>query len=311
MGLSTKKTKSTTNQNTTATTTPINPTFVSEGIEGLAGKIGSTFNGLAPKSLVAPANPLQTMAGANAAGLGTPTAFTSAQNYLQGAGSAGPQKVDSVDTSGYISKFFNPYQKDVIDTSLADYDYGAGMTRAQNKLALAGDSTFGGSGGAIQTALSEDNLTRGRGALSAGLRSEGYDKALSAAQQQAAMDMQARMATANFGEQAATRGLSAGNALTALGAAQGASDRENIATQAGVGAQLRDVAQQEAQAPITTLLQQIAAFSGLPLDLLRGSTSTGTMSGTSTTKQSGVGLSDWLNFFAANAAAAAKAGGGA
>ena len=68
MGISSKKTssKTTTNQNTTMNTQPTNPTFVTQGIEGLAGKIGDVF-GQVGSNIVAGPNPLQTLAG-NAAG---------------------------------------------------------------------------------------------------------------------------------------------------------------------------------------------------------------------------------------------------
>lgn len=374
MGLSTKKTSSKTNQNTSMTTTPNNPTFVTEGIEGLAGKIKDVFGGLDPSKMVAGANPLQTQASGIAAGLGqftgynpmtrqstgtgiggalsgmgggagkapggfagtSPTEddfqggggadpFIDGLNMARGAGSAGPN-LSSIGQSGQVNikdslgDFMNPYMKDVVDTSLADFDFGAGQQRGQAQLDLANDTTFGGSGGALYKSALEGELARGRGALSAGLHSDGYDKAVQAATAQAGLSQQRNLTNTdalntgmrfNAGQRdtASARSLAGASTLAGIGGARDANTRANAGTQFDIGAGQRDIQNQQNRAPIDLLLQQIASFSGLPIDALRGSTSTGTMDGTTKGKSSGAGLSDWLDFFKANAQAAAAAGG--
>jgi hypothetical protein len=309
MGVSTKKSKTTTNQNTTMNTTPTNPEWVTTGIQGLAGDIGKTFDGIDPKTLVGGANPLQTLAGNTASHFENPASFGQAQNFLTSASGAGPQKVVGADASSYIGRFKDAGLKDYLEASLGDYDFGAGQTRAQNKLALAGDTTFGGSSGALQTSLSEDMLNRGRGKLSADIRQHAFDTALGAALQQAQMDNGVGATNAGLAETALSRQLNGGNALTALGSAQGANERANTGLQYDIGSGLRDVQNQQNASPITALMGKIAAYGGLPLDLFKGSNATGTLNGTTKTKSSGASLGEWLEFFKANAQAAAGGGG--
>lgn len=286
MGLFSKKTKTTTNQNTSMTTNPLNPQWVTDTFSGLNDKINTTFNGLDPTKMVAGPNALQTQAAGSAGALGTPSQYGQAGDIFGKVAAAGPQSMTAASSLDGLEKYMTPFLKDVVDTSLADYDFGAGMTQAQNKLALAGDSTFGGSGGSIQTALSNDAINRGRGSLSAGLRSDAFNTGLAASQADAALRQQASLSNAQFGESALARQLAAGGAIGDLGTAQGNNDRANIGVQAGIGNDLRTIQNEQNQAPINLLLQQIAASSGLPLDLFQGQTSTGTMTGTSKSKAS-------------------------
>jgi hypothetical protein len=293
-----KKSKQTTNQNTTATMTPTNPQWVTDSVQGLGGKITDTFKNLDPYSLVPGADPLQTQAATSAAGLTTSPNYGQATDILGRVAGAGPSTVQAGDIQGGIAGFMNPYMKDVVDTSLADYNQGAGYTRAENKLALAGDTTFGGSGGAIQTMLSNDALDRGRGTLAAGLRSGAYDRAASLAAQQANMNQQASLASGQFNEQALSRQGDAATGMANIAGAQGADSRANIGTQADMGAILRQIAAARAGAPIATLGAESGLISGLPLDLFRGSNATGSLSGTTNTTQSGMDIGQLLQMAA-------------
>jgi hypothetical protein len=211
---------------------------------------------------------------------------------------AGPSTVQAGDIQGGIAGFMNPYLRDVVDTSLADYNQGAGYTRAENKLALAGDTTFGGSGGAIQTMLSNDALDRGRGTLAAGLRSGAYDRAASLAAQQANMNQQASLASGQFNEQALSRQGDAATGIASIAGAQGADTRANIGTQADMGAILRQIAAARAGAPIAALGAESGLIGGLPLDMFRGSNATGSLSGTTNTTQSGMDIGQLLQMAA-------------
>jgi hypothetical protein len=306
------RTKTTENAQQQATFTPNNPAFVQPAIENLSTKISETFNNVDPSKLAPGPTSLQTQALGGAAGLQTPAAFGDAETAIKQGLSGGPQSVDRVNIADSIASFMNPYMKDVVDTSLADFDFGAGMSRAQGQLARAGDETFGGSSGALQAALTEGELGRGRGSLSASLRSGGFDRASALAAQQAGLDSGRNLANAGFREQALNRNIQGGTALGNLGATRGAEDRANVQTQFGLGEAQRQIEKEQGNASIDALLKQISAFSGLPLDILKGYTTAGTSSGTSTsnTKQSGATLADFLNFMSANAAAAAKASGG-
>ncbi len=301
MGLFSKKTKTKTNQQTTLT--PTNPLWVDNAVSGLSDKINTTFAGFDPTKLAPGPTDLQTQAASAAGGLISPNSFGQASGLFQNAAGAGPQSVDQVNIADSIQGFMNPWQKDVIDTSLADYDFGAGMTRAQDSLAKAGDQTFGGSGGSIQTALSNDAINRGRGSLSAGLRSSGFDKASQLAVQQANLNAGRNLTNANFGESALGRQLQAGQGLAGLGVAQGANDRANIDTQSQLGEILRQIMAQQGAAPLTALGLQTDMTGKLPFNLFQGQT--GTMTGNTTSKTSGASLGDWAKIAQAAAMAAA------
>jgi hypothetical protein len=314
MGLSTKKQSSTetTNQNTTMNTTPVNPEWVTNSISGLSGKIGDFFNGLDPYSLVTGPNTNLQQAGQNAAGLtGSPWNYDAAADLTRGVAQGNSPQTSAVRASGFINSYMDPYMNDVVNSSLADYNVGAGQTRAQNQLALAGDTTFGGSGGAIQTALSNDAIDRGRASLTSGLRSAGFSQALGAAQQDANRQQNTNDMNAQLMGQGADRTLNAAGQLANISGQFGDQQRANIATQSSIGSILQQLAQQRAGAPLAALTAQTGLAGSLPYDLFKGSNSTGSLSGTTTTKgtSSGAGLGDWLNYFAANAKAAAGAGG--
>ena len=288
MGLFSKKSKTkssgTVNQNTTMSQTPVNPQWVTDSVMGLNDKINTTFGGLDPTKMVAGPNPLQQQAATSAGSLGTPSQFGEGSSMLRAGGNAGPSRVTAASSLDGLSKFMNPFLKDVVDTSMADYDFGAGMTRAADQLAKAGDATFGGSGGAIQTALSNDALTRGRGSLSAGLRSDAFNTALGASEADANRRQSADIATGQFSENALQRQINAGNSIANIGGMEADNTRANIGTKAAVGGNLRDIQNEQNNAPINLLMQQIAAQTGLPLELFKGLMGSESMSGTQTGK---------------------------
>jgi hypothetical protein len=300
MGLFTKKSssKSTTNQTTNLTTTPTNPDFVSNGLADLGGRVTDTFKNLDPYSLVAGPDALQTQAAGAAANLGNAT-----QGAFRRVMSAGPQTVQAANIADYIPGLMSPFVKQVKDTSLADFDFGAGQQMGQANLDLGQDTTFGGSAGALYKRGLADDIIRGRGALSAQISSEGFDKAAALAAQQAGLTQGANLANADFGEQALSRKLAGATA-------PGADQRANVDTQSQIGEALRQIEAAKRMAPISALGAEGAIWSGIPLDLLHGSNATGSLNGTTTTKgkTSGATLGDWLDFFKANAAAAAGAG---
>src|SRR5439155_6316405 len=95
----------------------------------------------------------------------------------------------------HINSYMNPYLDSVVKSSLADYDYSAGQQQAQDNLSLAGmDDTFGGSGGSLLRSMDNGQILRGRASLDSGLRSQGFNTALGAAQSDADRAQQARLA---------------------------------------------------------------------------------------------------------------------
>jgi hypothetical protein len=75
-----------------------------------------------------------------------------------------------------LGKYMSPYTGQVVDAALDDYDFGAGQTRSNQALDEARSGAFGGSGAAIGRSLTEGELARGRGSLSANLRDQGFTR---------------------------------------------------------------------------------------------------------------------------------------
>lgn len=286
-----KKQKTTTSQTTNSTMTPTNPEWVTQGAQGLAGKISDLGN-MDPYSLVAGADPLQTQAAQGAAQLGGDRGW-----YDKIMGGATPS-VGSASLLDGLEEYMSPYTKDVVDTSLADYDFGAGQTRAQQQLDMAGAGAFGGSGAALTQSMTEGELSRGRGALSAGLRDQAFTRGAGLSSDDAGRRQQASIASAQLAQQDA--------ALKAqLGLSAEASDRSNVGLMGDIGTLMRQIEQSKLSAPVDQVATQTGLFGGLPLGLFGGKTlnETGT-----TTGKAGGGF-DWGKWFGGNAMIAAKAFG--
>ena len=289
------------------TTTPTLPDWATSAVRGATGRAESLMD-RDPTSFVAGPNALQQQAAAGAPGLSDGAAsFDAARGLTQGAADTSwlspHMTADTPFASGgkaynYVDRYLNPYLHDVVDASAADFDAHGGQVRAQQALDLAGSGAFGGSGAALTQSMTEGELARARASTLSGLRSHGYDTALGAAAGDADRATQARIANAQtalqdraqkvgFGFQGQQLQLQTANQLANLTASQGNEARANIATQAGVGDSLRNIAQQQAQAPLTTNAQIAAMLSGLPISLFAGKTEEGTSSNASTTSESG------------------------
>ena len=244
-----KKQKST--SQSTQTTTPTNPTWVSKGLEDVGGSL-STILGRNPLDFVAGPSSLQNKAWADAGNLKLSDNYGTARNIFNDVAGAGANTYDSTGydatdaaSSGYdatdwtgqgydatnatsrgydaqdytgegydattgsaanydaimaraakgydatnatasnysassllegLDKYMSPYTGQVVDAALQDYDYGAGQTRASQALDEARSGAFGGSGAAIGRSMTEGELARGRGSLSANLRDQGFTR---------------------------------------------------------------------------------------------------------------------------------------
>jgi hypothetical protein len=308
-GARTSKSTSTNNKTFTTTTTPTVPEWASGLVQKGAARVGQVAD-LNPYDLVAPADALQARAGAAAAGLtGTPWNYDLGADLTRGAANTSwldPYMAsDTPFASGgkafdYIDKYQNPFLHDVVDSSAADLDANAGSVRAQQALDLAGSGAFGGSGAALTQSMTEGELARARASTLSGLRSQAFQTALAAAAGDADRATQARVANAQlalqdrgqkvgFGFQGQQQQLDAGKQLSDLSSSFGANERANIATQAGIGDTLRNIYQQQLQAPVTSAQQITAMLSGLPISLFAGQQTTGIE--TSTTKGTQTGSS--------------------
>jgi hypothetical protein len=233
-----RKTKTTSQSTSTATRTPTNPEWVTSGLQGLGGKIMGLANE-DPRSFVAGPSTLQNQVFGDAANLTTSPRFNQAGDIFTRVAGAGANtydpsqgKAEDWSAQGYdaerfnassllegLDKYMSPYTGQVVDTALADYDFGAGETRANQALDEARSGAFGGSGAAITRALTEDSLTRGRGTLSAGLRDTAFTRGAGLSATDAGFRNQAAAANAAAANQAAAFRAQAANQAAAANAA--------------------------------------------------------------------------------------------
>ncbi len=299
MGISDKKqtTNSTSTTNSNVTQSPINPPYVDNALQGLVGQITDLSNAN-PTSFTPGPNGIQQQTYNFLSGLDPNiAAYGSAEGLFQGLMDTPTPQVGTATAQAAsllpgLQQYMSPYLNNVVNSSLADYNFGAGQTQAANKLALAGDDTFGGSGGAIQTAMSNDAIDRGRASLVSGLLNQGYgqaatmanedaDRAQQVALANAAATNQSQQFNASQVEQALNRQRLAGEDL-ANTAGQNTQQQLAIAqAKAGIGDTFHQIDQAQALAPLSLLGTQASLFSGLPLSLVHGQNTNGTSTTTS------------------------------
>lgn len=118
------------------------------------------------------------------------------------------QQISAQQGVKFLNDYQNPYLKDVLDTSLQDYD--VGTDRAANSFRL--QNIAGGASGAgtnpVGAAIFAGEANRGRGALSSGIRSNAFNTAAGFGMQDAnrflsadQSNQQANLAAATFNNQ--------------------------------------------------------------------------------------------------------------
>lgn len=182
----------------------------------------------------------------------------------------------------------NPFQQQVIDTSLAGYDQNVGQQQAQMAANAARNGAFGGSRYGLAEGQFGADSALGRGQLESGLRSQGFQYANQMGMQDAAAGNNMLQFDAQQRDNAQNRALQAAGLLQ-QGAGQYAGDtRADLATMSGLGEQQRGIEQAYAGAPLAQL-QMMGQLSGMtPYQILVGNQvdSTGQMHGTNVTSQS-------------------------
>ena len=155
---------------------------------------GAMITGANP--YVAAMDPLQTQAmNLATAGVGSYAPYLQAAqtNITNQAGLTGP--------SAY-SSFMSPYQQQVIDTSLADFDSSRVGNRQAIQDAAVGTGNFGGGREGAMLGQYDADTTQGRAALLAQLQQGGYNQATQLAQQAFANQgqlVQNQFGLSNFG----------------------------------------------------------------------------------------------------------------
>ena len=87
------------------------------------------------------------------------------------------------DPSATVSKFFNPYETNVVDRSLADLQRASDIASLQEDANAAQAGAFGGSRAGIVQAERDRNLLDAQARIAAQLRQQGYGQALQQSQQ--------------------------------------------------------------------------------------------------------------------------------
>ena len=239
-----------------------------------AQQFGITKAGMADLApTVVAQDPLQTAAYTQAT---DPTTGLGAyQPFLTKATTAAGAATDLTGTgagtgAGSITSYMSPYQSQVIDTALADFDTQAAQRQQalQDATLLGVPGAFGGGREGVQLAQYQSASDRNRAALQAGLLQQGYQQAQSARQQDLANQMGLANLQSGLGGTAQDFSRAQIAGLGTLGAGQQAQ------AQAVADAQ-RQTAQMAFQDPIRRLNMLGAGVTGLMV----GATGLGTRIG--------------------------------
>jgi hypothetical protein len=123
-------------------------------------------------------NPLQTQAFSQIGNLNQ--GFT--PDAMAGANAALAQRATNPFLGGQIAQYMNPYTQQVIDTTMGDIDRTRQLQQQQINAQAASRGAYGGSRQAVAEAENARNFLDQQARTSAGLRAQGYESALGAAQ---------------------------------------------------------------------------------------------------------------------------------
>ena len=170
-----------------------------------------------------------------------------------GLGAAGTLTGTGAGTGfGSIASYMSPYQQQVIDTSLAEFDRQAAQRQQQISDAAVALGGYGGGREGVMQAEYQTQSDRNRAALQAQLQAQGFSQAQAA--RQADLQNQMMLSQGQLGLGAATSGLAQQQAqlgLNQLGLGQaqlglGQAQAAQAGQQAGMAGQRASLAQQQA-----------------------------------------------------------------
>ena len=210
-------------------------TYLADLQKAVGGLRGLDVSKLYGPQFVAPTSAITQEAQALRGGLGSYAPF-----LQTAAASTGPQA---------YQQFMSPYQQDVIDTTLQEFDVQAAKGIPSIAAQAVGKGVLGGGREGVMRAEYQTTSDRNRAALQAQLLQQGFGQAQQAAQQQYLNQMNlAQISPQLAGQQS--------SALGALGTQQQAQ------TQAGLGAQ-QQLAYQQAYQPLQLAQQYGQGVTGL------------------------------------------------
>jgi len=167
---------------------------VSTGIAGLSQQTGETAAGFKARQDAARAftTRQQSLAGLAPQVAGQDALQRQAQTLAtQGVGSFQPflQQAQAATGPQAFQQFMSPYQQQVMDTSLAEFDRQAQVQEQRIRDQAVSSGAFGGGREGVLQAEYQAGSDRNRAALQAGLLQQGFGQAQQAAQQQFANQM--------------------------------------------------------------------------------------------------------------------------
>lgn len=228
-----KKTKTT----SVTVSTPQNPAWVESGVSDMMNR-SSTLGAGDPHQFVPGANAYQIDAADRAREMSQVIApQVKAESLLDG-----------------LDRYKSPYEKDVVNAAMSDFDTQASRTRAAQELQLAGAGAFGGSGAAIAKSLTEGELARGRNTQVANLLDQMFTRSAALSGEDAGRRQEASLANAQLQAGARDQELAALDLMGRRGDA------------------LRQADYERAQAPLNLTSWEAAVQAGLPLSLFSGNT---------------------------------------
>lgn len=286
MGVSPSKSKSVTTSSANTVTTPNVPNWITTPYQQLTNDIGSlgqaqTFGPTANQQAAwSQAGQL----GQNNQQMGNALGATqSLLNYQPDSVEAGQL------ANTNLSPYFNPFQQNVIDTTMADLESARQGMIAQGQGAATQAHAYGGSRHGVADSLTNDAMARTGASTVAQLRSAGFQNA----QQAAMQDISNRFAADQFNSQQGLAGanfrLGAANQLGQMGMSQDANSRANIGMLSDLGGIERGI--QQENDPYTQQVRALLARAGLlgqiPSGMWTGQTANQTGTSTTTTPTGG------------------------
>lgn len=127
-----------------------------------------------------------------------------------------------------IANYQNPYQQQVIDATMADFNAQNARQLSEVRGNAAARGALGGNRVAVAEALASEQQNRTQAPILANLRSQGWQSALGAAQADRNAAAQAAYTFGNLGNQSLSTSLTGANALYGMGSQQQALDQAGL-----------------------------------------------------------------------------------
>ena len=180
-------------------------------------------------------------------------ALNQAMMATQGLGGYQPERIGFDQQA--VDSYFNPFQQQVVDQTLADIERQRQMASQNIGQQASAARSFGGSRHGVAEGVMAGEYGRTAAQTAAGLRSQGYQQALGLAQQQQQLNQAAGMQGAQFG-------LSAAQQLGNMGQVRTAADLQAAQTAMGLGGARQQFAQQQLDAARNLEMERLGITQG-------------------------------------------------